>query len=96
MGDLLVVNFVALGTASDHIQAAVKTINDQLTQLEHDAAPLVATWEGPAQAAYAERQRRWRTAAGELAALLAEIKRGLDDSTQLYRGAEDRNVRLFE
>jgi early secretory antigenic target protein ESAT-6 len=96
VSELLVVNFAALGTASDHIVAAVKVINDQLGQLERDAAPLVASWEGEARAAYEARQRQWRTAAGELVMLLTEIKKALDDSAHDYRSTEDRNIRLFE
>src|SRR5688500_9328240 len=51
---VLLVNFGALQQASADIQKAVNTLQSQLDQLEKDAGPLVATWEGTAQQAYAE------------------------------------------
>ncbi len=96
MNDMLVVNFGAMHSASDGISGAIGTLTEQLNQLERDAAPLVATWSGEAREAYEVRQRAWRTAATELSTMLIEIKKALDDSTHDYRGAEDRNVRLFE
>lgn len=96
MDDMLVVNFAAMRTAGDHIQAAIATLDDQLGQLERDAAPLVATWSGEARAAFDVRQRQWRSAATELSHLLVEIRRALEESAHDYRNTEHRNVRLFE
>lgn len=96
MSDMLVVNFAALNGASGQIDTAIKTLNEQLSQLERDAGPLVSTWDGDARAAYEARQKQWRGAAEELSAMLREIKRALDESALDYRGAEDRNRKLFE
>jgi WXG100 family type VII secretion target len=96
MNDMLIVNFGAMHAASGGIDAAIRMLNEQLSQLERDAAPLVATWTGEAREAYEVRQRTWRTAASELSTMLTEIKRALDDSAHDYRDTEDRNVRLFE
>jgi early secretory antigenic target protein ESAT-6 len=96
MNDMLIVNFGAMHAASAGIDTAIRTLDEQLGQLERDAAPLVATWSGDAREAYEVRHRTWRTAAGELATMLVEIKRALDDSAHDYRHTEDRNVRLFE
>lgn len=95
MDDILVVNFAALGNASDHVAGAVKMLNEQLSQLERDAAPLVSTWEGEARTAYDARQKQWQSAASELSAMLADIKKALDESAQDYRNTEDRNKQLF-
>lgn len=94
--EMLRVDFAAMRVASDNIASAVRTLDEQLGQLERDAAPLVATWDGAARAAYDERQATWRGAAGELAAMLGEIKRALDDSAHDYAAAEQRNLRLFQ
>lgn len=96
MDDLLVVNFGAMHAASGGIDVAIRALNEQLAQLEQDAAPLVATWTGDARAAYEQRQRTWRAAATELSTMLVEIKKALDESALDYRTTEDRNVRLFE
>lgn len=96
MNDMLIVNFRAMGTAGGQIDAAIKILNEQLSQLERDAAPLVAGWDGDARAAYDVRQGQWRSAATDLCAMLVEIKKALEDSTHDYRNTENRNVRLFE
>lgn len=94
-GDILRVEFGALQHASDSIFTALRSIQAQLDQLSHDAAPLVATWEGTAQLAYAERQVRWQDAAEHLSAMLRDIKRALDESAADYRQTESRNSALF-
>jgi len=65
---LLLVNFGALHQAGADIQKALNQLHTQLSDLDRDAAPLVATWSGAAQAAYSERQRKWTAAADDLAA----------------------------
>jgi WXG100 family type VII secretion target len=93
---MLIVNFGAMQAAGDNINAAIRSLNDQLGQLERDAAPLVATWGGDAKDAYEVRQKTWRSAAAELSTMLVEIKKALTDSADGYRSTEDRNVRLFD
>ncbi|MFC7549080.1 WXG100 family type VII secretion target [Plantactinospora sp. GCM10030261] len=92
---LLVVSFPALQQASVDIQRALHALESQLGQLERDAAPLVATWEGAAREAYEQRQARWRTAAQDLRQMLAEIKLAVDDSAADYVNTEKRNTGLF-
>lgn len=94
--DTLLVNFTAMSTASGNISAAIKTLHDQLSDLEQSAAPLVHTWEGTARSAYDQRQTQWRSAAAELTAMLTDIKKALDDSAQDYAHTERRNTNLFE
>jgi early secretory antigenic target protein ESAT-6 len=93
--DILVVNFPALQQASADIQKALNTLDSQLAQLERDAAPLIATWDGDARQAYDQRQSRWRTASADLQAMLRDIKLALDDSAADYLSTEKRNVNLF-
>ncbi|GIF53281.1 WXG100 family type VII secretion target [Asanoa ferruginea] len=93
--DILVVNFPALQQASADIQKALNTLDTQLAQLERDAAPLIATWDGDARQAYDQRQSRWRTASADLQAMLRDIKLALDDSAADYLSTEKRNVNLF-
>jgi len=95
-GDMLVVNFAALQKASADIQSALNTLQSQLGQLERDAAPLVAGWDGEARQAYDVRQARWQQAATDLATILRDIKRGLEDSAVDYQQTERRNTGLFQ
>jgi len=93
--DTLVVNFAALQKASGDIQRALGDLEGQLSQLERDAAPLVATWDGAAREAYDTHQRKWRQRAGDLSAMLRDIKQALDESATDYQNTETRNTRLF-
>jgi WXG100 family type VII secretion target len=96
MSDTLVVNFAALSQASLDIQNALDALASQLTELERDAAPLVATWEGSAREAYDVRQAQWRSAAEDLSRMLRNIKVAVDDSAADYLHTERRNVGLFQ
>jgi early secretory antigenic target protein ESAT-6 len=91
----LTVNFARLVETSGHIQSAIGSLRSQLSQLEADAAPLVATWSGEAKLAYEQRQATWRQASAELSAMLESIKRGLDESIADYQRTEKHNVGLF-
>jgi len=93
---VLVVQFGALQQASGNIQAALNTMESQLSQMEADAAPLVGSWEGEAKAAYEQRQQVWRTAAQDLSNILREVRRAVDDSAADYLSTENRNRSLFE
>ncbi len=94
-GGLLVVDVAALAQASADISAAVGRLTDSLDRLERDAAPLVATWDGAAKDAYAQRQRRWTTAALDLRTMLEAVKKAIDQSAQDYQQTENRNRALF-
>ena len=93
--NILVVQFGRLMAASSSIQVALNSLESQLAQLERDAAPLVATWQGEARVAYDQRQARWRQAATDMKIMLADIKRALDDSVADYQHTERRAANLF-
>jgi ESAT-6 family protein len=96
MDDVMYINFPALQKASADIQVALNNLESQLGQLERDAAPLVASWDGDAKASYEQRQARWRSAANDLAVMLRDIKVAVDDSAADYLDTERRNTKLFE
>ncbi|HEX5543699.1 MAG TPA: WXG100 family type VII secretion target [Micromonospora sp.] len=93
---MLVVSFPALQQASADIQRALSTLDSQLGQLERDAAPLVATWDGEAKQAYEQRQARWRSASQDLQAMLRDIRLALDESAADYLNTEKKNASLFQ
>jgi WXG100 family type VII secretion target len=92
---MLKVNFGALNQAAVDIQKAINTLESQLSQLEQDAAPLIATWDGAAMQAYAERQQAWTSASDHLKAVLSQIKGAVDESAADYLSTEQRAANLF-
>jgi WXG100 family type VII secretion target len=94
--NVLVVSFPALQQASADIQKALSTLDSQLGQLERDAAPLVASWDGDAKRAYEQRQAKWRSASQELQSILRDIKVAVDDSAADYLSTEKKNTNLFQ
>jgi early secretory antigenic target protein ESAT-6 len=93
---MLRVNFGALNQAGADIHRAITKLESELSQLEQDAAPLVATWQGSAQSAYAERQRRWQTASHDLKTILRDIKNAVDASASDYQDTERKAQARFE
>jgi early secretory antigenic target protein ESAT-6 len=93
---VLVVKFPALQQASADIQKALSSLDSQLGQLERDAAPLVASWDGEAKQAYEVRQARWRAASQDLQAMLRDIKIAVDESAADYLNTEKKNTQLFQ
>jgi 6 kDa early secretory antigenic target len=93
---LLLVNFGSLSQASADIDKALGELQSQLGQLKQDAAPLVETWDGLAQAAYRERQNKWETAANDLSEILRQIKIAVEESASDYQDTERRATNRFQ
>jgi WXG100 family type VII secretion target len=93
---MLLVNFGALTNAAADIQKAITKLESELSQLEQDAGPLVATWSGAAKDAYAERQRRWQSASQDLQSILRNIKAAVETSAADYQDTERRAQARFE
>jgi early secretory antigenic target protein ESAT-6 len=93
---MLLVNFGALQQAAADINKAINTMQSQLDQLEGDAKPLVATWNGDAQDAYAQRQAKWRAASQDLHNILQSIKGAVEQSTEDYVNTERSATQRFQ
>ena len=93
---MLVVDIAALGRMGTEIAAARAVLCSTLDELDAEVRPLADTWGGVAHRAYAERRDAWRRAAGELAVLLGEIGRAVDDSAADYLTVERRSRALFD
>jgi len=93
---VLLVNFAALQQAGADIHKALNELQAQLGQLDRDAGPLVSTWTGVAQAAYAERQRKWTAAADDLATILHNVNMAVDESAADYQRTENQAQQRFE
>jgi early secretory antigenic target protein ESAT-6 len=93
--DQLIVDFAAMQAGSTDINGALRSLHGHLEELQTAAGPLVATWSGDAQAAYAQRQQTWTNAANDLAGMLKDIQTALDDSIADYLHTEKGNTNLF-
>ena len=93
---MLLVNFGALQQAGSDIQKAITSMQSQLDQLESDAKPLISTWNGAAQEAYAQHQAKWRNASADLNHILQNIKRAVDQSTEDYVNTEKAATQRFQ
>ncbi|WP_067494608.1 WXG100 family type VII secretion target [Actinoplanes sp. TFC3] len=92
---LLKVNFGTLATAGADIQRAVSEMEQKLADLDSFAKPLVDTWSGDAQSAYAARQLKWTTASTDLKNILHNIKVAVDQAAQDYATTEANAAKRF-
>jgi ESAT-6 family protein len=95
MSDKLVVNFAALHTAAGDIQNAINSMRSQLDEAENTAKPLVSTWDGDARHAYEQRHQKWTQAANDLATMLSDIKKAVEESAAHFQDTEHRNTNMF-
>ena len=95
MADQIRVTFGALDTAEADLSTAHATMGQRLAELRADIAPMVATWEGSAQAAYHGHQTRWDSAWDELTSALAEFRRATGVAHGDYRAGESANTARF-
>ena len=86
------VTFGALEAARADVANTATRISGQLAELQRYLAPLVATWEGQAATEYRAKQRQWDTAAGDLAAVLAQIGVTLGAANESYLQVEKINA----
>ena len=92
----LLVNFSSLQQAGTDINRALTTLRTQLEQLEADGKRLYDTWDGDAQRAYTERQRKWQTAAADLTSILQNIQGAVHRSAEDYISTERQATQRFQ
>ncbi|ASW57113.1 WXG100 family type VII secretion target [Plantactinospora sp. KBS50] len=88
-------NFPLLNHAADQCSAAAKNLTGELDDLKRGLQPMLASWDGDAQAAYHMRQSEWETAANDLRDLLGKIERSLRDSAMKMQQREHANKAKF-
>ena len=86
------VTFGALEAARADVGATAGRISGQLEELKRFLAPMVATWEGQAATEYQATQRKWDTAAADLASVLAQIGVALGAANDSYQQVERANA----
>lgn len=95
MSTEIVVQFAQLHSAATDCRTTANTMTSQLDGLKQQIAPMVATWEGDAQAAYGARQAEWDAAAADLRDLLARIANACDASADIMMAREQANANKF-
>jgi early secretory antigenic target protein ESAT-6 len=93
--NFLKVHFGQMQITIDDLGKGVSSLTDKLADLERQAAPLVATWQGDAQDAYHQRQQQWTSAANELKDVLNSIRRALSESMNDYAATESSIASSF-
>ncbi len=91
MSDLKV-NFSALSTASPDMMSGANQIEARLAEMDASLQPLRANWSGEAAASYEQAKARWTAAITDMKALLADIGRAVDSSSQDYLATERANA----
>ncbi|MGW0434915.1 WXG100 family type VII secretion target [Micromonospora sp. NPDC003197] len=89
-------NFPALQMAADNCAGASKNLNGELEGLKQGIQPLLASWEGEAQAEYYRRQNDWEAAANDLRSLLDRIEKALRESAIKMQQRESANKAKFQ
>jgi len=86
------VTFGVLDAARDDVAGTATRIANRLEELKRMLAPLVATWDGVAAEEYRRTQRKWDTAATDLAAVLGQISVAIGAANESYRQVEQVNA----
>ena len=92
MADQIRVTFGALDAAVGDIAAGVAAQGQRLAELKADIAPMVASWEGAAQASYAGDQAKWDAAWADLTEALQAFQRATDTANSGYQAGESANA----
>jgi 6 kDa early secretory antigenic target len=91
----IVVQFAQVQSAAADCRATVSSMTSQLDDLRNQLAPMVATWEGDAQAAYRACQAKWDAAAADIRDLLGRIASACDTSAEIMATTEQANANRF-
>lgn len=94
--DGLRVNHASLDKAAEDLSDGVKKIDDRMSRLESELAPLNSDWSGQAQASYVTAKATWDWALQEMRDLLDQTSKTVYQSNAEYRAADMRGASSFE
>lgn len=86
------VNFGALSTGAQGIQATYRQLQSTLESLESQLAPMIGSWTGDAREAYYQQKKRWDDASAAMATILAQMGQAVDTANTNYQSAESTNL----
>ncbi len=85
-------SFATIANAASTISASSKTIDDLNDQLKAQVDKTLATWEGSAGGEYQAAQAKWAQASADLNAVLAAIGTAVQQASEAYAQAEQKNA----
>ncbi|WP_030483918.1 WXG100 family type VII secretion target [Nocardioides aequoreus] len=88
----LKVQFGSLEAASADIAGSANKLEARIDQLESELAPMRASWEGEAQAAYIACKAKWDQGMRDIKLLLGEIGTAVATSNADYQATEKANA----
>jgi 6 kDa early secretory antigenic target len=80
---------------SQQIRGGAQGIKSQLDTLESEVSKLRASWDGGAQQAYDEAQRKWTQSLTSMQALLEQIASKTDEIAQTYVSSDKSSAGRF-
>jgi WXG100 family type VII secretion target len=86
----------SLDQAANDMLTTVKHIDDRMSRLEHDLAPLRQDWIGSAKNSYDVAKAKWDQAIQDMRDLLNETHVSVMQSNQDYMSADKRGAASFE
>ncbi len=89
------VRFGGLDDACGAIQTAVSRMRSGLDELDSQVQQTIATWDGASREAYFARQREWTAAAGNIEAVLMQVKTAVGTSNQCAQDTESKNASIL-
>jgi early secretory antigenic target protein ESAT-6 len=78
------------------IRTGANGIRSQLDTLESEVGKLRASWDGQAQQAYDEAQRKWTQSLTEMNALLAQISQKTEEMSTGYVHSDNSSATRFQ
>src|SRR5258708_23251621 len=89
---LIQVNFGALDTGAQGIQATYSQLQSLFNQLQSNVKQLLPTWDGAARDAYLAVQQNWNTLSTEMQTALQQMGKGVTTANQNFQKAEQANL----
>ena len=86
------VSWALQGDAAASVNAAIATMDSELSTINSQVNALIGQWDSDAQQAYLARQQQWNTASDNIKAALQQFMQGLSTSADISSGTESTNV----
>ncbi|GAA3592725.1 hypothetical protein GCM10022198_15800 [Klugiella xanthotipulae] len=90
------VNPAQVSALSNQIRNGATGIRSQLDTLQSEVGKLRASWDGQAQKAYDEAQRKWSASLSEMQQLLEQIARKTEEMSQSYVSGDSSSSNRFQ
>lgn len=90
------VDFEALGSGAQGIQATFQALQTTLQDLEQQLNPMVSSWSGDAREAYTAQKRNWEQASASMAEVLQRMGQAVGQARDNYSQTEAANRGIWQ